>query len=437
MSTQSERWISTARLLRRTGFGTTGAQIDAVVSQDVSAHVDGVLGFDPDADDGARATPMPVIPAVPRYPGDDASAAAKDTWNKQIDDQMSDLTRWWIARMATVREPIHEKLTLLWHNHFATSALKVRYAAYMAAQNQKLRTLKLGDFRALAYAMLTDAAMLSWLDGKDNVASSPNENLSREFMELFALGHGNGYTEADVKEGARALTGWKVDPRGQASLVLERHDAEPKTVLGVSGNLDAAAFCDAVVNHPHSATYVATRLWQQLASDSPPSANTLSRLVSAYGPDHNLKSLTRAILLDPEFAAGCSISMPVEWLIGLVRTLSVPIDSTEIAYAVDGLLTGLGQKPFYPPDVGGWPRGRVWVSTASTAMQMWAGQELAKRGDLSTIESAGTTDRIDAVGYLIGVGGWSDRTAQALKAFVGNPRDLFTTAVSSPEYLTS
>jgi uncharacterized protein (DUF1800 family) len=437
MATQSEQWIATARLLRRTGFGATGPQIDAVVHQDLSTYVDSALGSDPDADVGARATPMPAVAAVPKYPGDDASAAAKDAWNKQVDEQMSDLTRWWIARMAAVREPIHEKLTLLWHNHFATSALKVRFAPYMAAQNQKLRDLKLGDFRALAYAMLTDAATLSWLDGKENVASSPNENLSREFMELFALGHGNGYTEADVKEGARALTGWTVDRLGQSLLRPERHDDKAKTVLGVSGNLDAAAFCDVVVNHPHSATFVATRLWQQLASDSPPSANTLNRLVAAYGPDHNLRSLTRAILLDPEFGAGSSISVPVEWLIGLLRTLSVPIDSTEIAYAVDGLLTGLGQKPFYPPDVGGWPRGRVWVSTASTAMQMWAGQELAKRGDLSTIERAGSTDRIDAVGYLIGVGAWSDRTAQALKPFVGNPRDLFTAAVNTPEYLTS
>ena len=94
--------------------------------------------------------------------------------------------------MTAVQEPIHEKLTLVWHNHFATSALKVRFATYMGAQNQKLRTLKLGDFRALAYAMLTDAATLTWLDGTLNAASSPNENLAREFMELFALGHGTG-----------------------------------------------------------------------------------------------------------------------------------------------------------------------------------------------------------------------------------------------------
>ncbi len=165
MSTQSEQWIATARLLRRTGFGATGPQIDVMAGQDWSTYLDAVLDADPEADPGARATPMPAFPSAPRFPGDDASAAAKDQYNRQTDEQMLELTRWWLRRMVAVREPIHEKLTLLWHNHFATSALKVRYATYMGAQNQKLRTLKLGDFRELAYAMLTDAAMLSWLDG--------------------------------------------------------------------------------------------------------------------------------------------------------------------------------------------------------------------------------------------------------------------------------
>lgn len=437
MSTQSEQWIATARLLRRTGFGATGPQIDVIAGQDWSTYLDAVLDADPEADPGAAATPMPAFPSAPKYPGDDASAAAKDQYNRQTDEQMLELSRWWLRRMAAVREPIHEKLTLLWHNHFATSASKVRYATYMGAQNQKLRTLKLGDFRELAYAMLTDAAMLSWLDGRDNVASSPNENLSREFMELFALGHGNGYTEADVKEGARALSGWVMDLHGQTSMRAQRHDETDKTVMGVMGKLDAAGFCDAVLGHPNSAAFVAGRLWQQLASDSPPSTATLNRLIGAYGPGRDLKALTKAVLVDPEFAGGSVINMPVEWLIGLIRTVSVSIESTEMAYAVDGLLTGLGQKPFYPPDVAGWPRGRVWVSTASTATQLWAANELAARGDLSTIEGAGTNDRIDAAGYLIGVGAWSDRTVNALKPFVDDPPLLFTAAVNTPEYLTS
>jgi uncharacterized protein (DUF1800 family) len=363
--------------------------------------------------------------------------AAEEQYNQLISGQAQELADWWVRRIAAVHEPIHEKLTLIWHNHFATSAAKVQFSTYMGAQNRKLRTLKLGDFRELAYAMLTDAAMLTWLDGEDNVASSPNENLSREFMELFALGQGNGYTETDVKEGARALTGWTVALDGRTSVVADRHDGRSKTVLGRTGHLDAAAFCDAVVNHPVSAPYVASRLWQQLASDTPPSPPALNRLVSAYGPGRNLKALTKAILLEPEFVTGASVNGPVEWLLGVARTIGVTIDTVELQLAALGILTTLGQKPLYPPDVAGWPHGRAWVSTASITTQIWNASQLAERGDISTIEDAGKDDRIDAAGYLIGVGAWTDQTVAGLKPFAKNPKELFTAAVNTPEYLTT
>ena len=211
--------------------------------QDWSKYVDAALGADPDADPGARATPMPTLPA-PRGPGKGASVAARKEFNRQLSDQMTELSQWWLRRMVTAQQPIHEKLTLLWHNHFATSAQKVRFAAYMAAQNQKLRSLSLGDFHTLAYAMLTDAAMMHWLDAQTNTAKAPNENLAREFMELFTLGHGNGYTEDDVRQGARALTGWVIRPTGQTMVVPKRHDRTAKTIFGVTGNFDASGFCD-------------------------------------------------------------------------------------------------------------------------------------------------------------------------------------------------
>ncbi len=227
--------------------------------------------------------------------------------------------------MIAAELPLHEKLTLLWHNHFATSAQKVRIAAYMAAQNQKLRTLALGDFRTLAYTMLTDAAMLRWLDGQLNTAKAPNENLAREFMELFTLGHNNGYTEDDVRAGARALTGWTISD-GRAVLVARRRDPTPKTLFGATGDFDAAGFCDAVLARPGSASHVAGRLWQQLVSDEPPSPPALDRIVAAYGPERDLKALTRAILTDDEFTGGRAtvVNTPVEWLVGVIRALRVP-----------------------------------------------------------------------------------------------------------------
>ncbi|BBZ10873.1 DUF1800 domain-containing protein [Mycobacterium branderi] len=438
MAGQSDRWITTARILRRAGFGVSGPTVDAVVAQDWPTYVAAALNSDPDADPGARATPMPTF-AVPRAPGKDATKEARKAHNRQLSEQMSELSAWWLRRMASVEQPVHEKLTLLWHNHFATSAQKVRVADYMAAQNQKLRTLKLGDFRTLAYAMLTDAAMLRWLDGQSNTAKAPNENLAREFMELFALGHGNGYTEDDVRAGARALTGWVIKPSGETSMMPKRHDNTAKTVLGATADFDAAGFCDTVLAQPKSAQYVAGRLWQQLASDEPPSHAALDRVVAAYGPGRDLKALTAAILTDDEFvgARAAIVNTPVEWLIGMVRTLRVPLDTPKRLKTVDATLKALGQRPFYPPDVGGWPHGQVWLSTASADVRFRAASNLARAGDLSTIEDTGAGDRIDAAGYLIGVGTWSDRTVAALKPLVRKPVQLLAAAVNTPEYLTS
>lgn len=433
MPTQSAEWMATARLLRRTGFGTTGRAVDAAVGQ--PDYLSAALNSDPEADPGAKATPLPEFP-VPAALGKNATVAARKAYNGGLRDQMHTLSEWWLQRMVSVQQPVHEKLTLLWHNHFATSANKVRAAGLMAAQNQKLRAGALGDFRSLAYSMLTDPAMLRWLDGQQNTEKAANENLSREFMELFALGHGNGYTESDVREGARALTGWVIRD-GQSSLVHKRHDAGDKTVLGVTGALDAAGFCDAVLARRESPEFVAQRLWQQLASDDPPSAPALSRLVGAYGAGRDLKALTTAILTDPEFLAhpASLVNTPVEWTVGLVRALEVP--AAPNAQLIDQTLKTLGQQPFYPPDVGGWPHGQAWLSTAGAGARLHAATALAHKGDVSAVSDAAPSDRIDAVGYLLGIGSWSDQSAAALRPLINHPPELVAVAANTPENLTS
>jgi uncharacterized protein (DUF1800 family) len=435
---QPTQWMTVARVLRRAGFGVTGPEVDAALGRDWPGFVDAILAGDPAADPGAIATPVPRLEPL-RAPGKGATPAARKEFNHQISEQEGMLSSWWLRRMVTVGQPVHEKLTLLWHNHFATSAQKVRSAAHMAAQNEKLRALSLGDFRTLAYAMLTDAAMLRWLDGQSSTAKAPNENLAREFMELFALGHGNGYTEDDVRAGARALTGWVIDPNGQTSLTPKRHDSAGKTLFGLTRNFDAAGFCDTVLAQPKSAEYVAGRLWQQLASDEPASPQVLDRLVSAYGPGRDLRALTRAVLTDDEFTANRAavVNTPIEWLVGVMRALRVPVDKPEVLKMADATLKALGQRPFYPPSVGGWPHGQVWLSTASAEARLRAASRLAHFGDLSSIETVAPADRIDAVGYWLGIGSWSDRSAEALDPLVRKPAQLVAAAVNTPEYLTS
>ncbi|MGV9665557.1 DUF1800 domain-containing protein [Nocardia niigatensis] len=432
---RSAEWMATARVLRRTGFGATGPEIDAV--SDVAGYLRTALTTDPEADPGARATPMPeLVPPAPL--GKDAPADARKQYQARITGQLDALTWWWLRRMAAVRVPVREKLTLLWHNHFATSAGKVRNAAEMAAQNRTLRTGGTGDFSALAYAMLTDPAMLRWLDGVANTAKAPNENLSREFMELFALGHGNGYTETDVREGARALTGWTITG-GTAAFDARRHDPGAKTVLGMTGALDARSFCDAVLARPESARFVAGRLWQQLASDETPSDAALNRLTAAYGPGRDLSALVTAVCTDPEFttARDTVVHGPVEWLIAAVRAFKIPLTQDAEARALAGTLRTLGQLPFYPPSVGGWPRGQGWMSSAAAQIRLTAAMDLMKKADLSPITQAGRPDRLDATAYLLGLGSWSDRSAEVLATAVDQPSRLAALAINTPEYLTS
>lgn len=421
-------------MLRRSGFGATGREVDAVVNREWGTYLDEVLALDPAADPGAIATPMASY-STPALPASEATTAP---FVASMLAQMQDLSGWWIRRMVAVRQPIHEKLTFVWHNHFATSAEKVVAAEFMAAQNQTLRTHALGDFRDLAYAMLTDSAMLRWLDGLGNTKEAPNENLSREFMELFVLGHNNGYTEADVREGARALTGRFDAPGNGTLLVAEHHDSGSKTILGATGPFGDTQFCDIVVAHPASARFVTSKLWRLLASDTDPSEAASARLIAAYGPDRNLKALTKAIFLDPDFAAGAGTAVvtPVDWLVGMLRSLSVPLQGPNSLTACEVVLKVMGQRPFVPPDVDGWPQGRVWLSNTSAAARVWAAERFVPTGDLSFVSDAAPGDRIDAAGYLLGIGAWSDTTVAALKPLAGSPDRLVTAAVNTPEYLT-
>ncbi|HTZ43175.1 MAG TPA: DUF1800 domain-containing protein [Jatrophihabitans sp.] len=434
MSTQSAAWIAAARLVRRTGFGASGPAVDAVVRSGPETYLAGLLA--PAADPGAAATPLPPFPPLAPV-GRNADRAARLARNKQRREQLQQLTSWWLGRMLSVHQPFTERITFGWHDHFATAASKVRSATALAHQNETLRRLGTGDFRTLAQAMLVDPAMLIWLDGQKNTVRGANENLAREFMELFALGHGDGYTETDVREGARALTGWRIDA-GQVSATLRPrlHDQTPKTVLGVTGNLDQAGFCDAVLARPAAAGYVCGRWYGQLVSDTPPDAATLARLVAGYGAHRDLAGLFRAAYLDESFAraANSIVAGPVEWLIGAARALKVGTDAATLT-RLAGILRGLGQLPFDPPNVSGWPSGHAWLSTAAAQLRLQAAGWLCRTGDLSFVSAAAPGQRLDAVGYLLGVGTFSDRTAAALKPALGNPATLVTLALTSPEYL--
>ncbi|HEU5267373.1 MAG TPA: DUF1800 domain-containing protein [Jatrophihabitans sp.] len=429
-------WASAARLVRRTGFGAIGADVDAVLREGTAHYVARILGADPDADPGAKKTPPPTFARVARA-GKDADPDAKKQVRMALRAQGRTLIGWWLRRMVAVQQPFGEKATFAWHAHFATSLKKVKFAALMYQQNERQRRLATGDFGTLAYTMLTDAATQRWLDGAKNTVKGPNENLSREFMEIFTLGHSDGYTEEDVRQAARALTGYKIDPRnGSVQLRPRLHDNGSKTLLGVTGNLDAKGFCDAVLAGPGCPGYVVTRMWHAFVSNTAPSSATLDRLLTAYGANRDLKAMFAMMFTDPSFAAaqGTYIVGPVEWLIGAVRALHVPLDDAKQLTVLAGALEGLGQLPFFPPSVGGWPSGPVWMSTAAADLRFRTATLLAARADIPALPGSATA-KLDALAHLLGVSTWSDRSLAVLKGAAGQQRQLLATALNTPEYL--
>jgi uncharacterized protein (DUF1800 family) len=431
-------WAVQARLMRRTGFGVSGAEVDAALPAGPTAYIQRILGADPAADPGVAKTPLPTFAPIAALPAKPTRQQMLDR-NKLVAAQTATLTAWWVRRMVAVEQPFAEKLTFGWHNHFAASATKVRHAGWLAAQNTTLRRLGRGDFGELAKAMLTDAAMLFWLDGQQNTAGAANENLSREFMELFTLGHGDAYTEADVREGARALTGWKIHTDGSTYLRARDHDNGSKTVLGVTGNLDYEGFLDAVLRQAGVGRFLATRWWSQLGSDTPPESGLVDRLAAAYEPNRSLTALFTAMLSAPEFAAaqGSIVVGPVEWLIGAVRAVKMPVTTDAAARKLVSTLRSLGQLPFYPPNVSGWPSGQAWLSSATAQLRLQTAAVVVKGGDISAVTDAAAASRPDAASHLLGIESWSARSLVVLRAAQANPAQLVVLALNTPEYLTN
>ena len=420
-------------LLRRTGFGTTGAEVEAATRRGYEATVEALLH--PGTDPGAIATPPPDLSGEPARPPAPDDKDARKAYAQQLRSRSAALTLWWLDRMVRAQQPLVERLTFSWHGHWATSIQKVRSPAMMLRQNQTLRSLGRGDFRELARAMVRDPALLIWLDGHKNKKGKPNENLARELMELFTLGVGH-YSETDVREAARALTGWRVDrAHATAAPMPNQHDDGSKTVLGVTGDLDDRSLVDLLSARPESAAFVATRLWARHGSATL-RPDTLQRLVAAYGPGRDVTALLRALFLDPAFRADTSslVAAPVEYVVGVFRALHVPVPRDgRLGRLLLGTLNALGQVPFRPPSVGGWPGGIAWLSTAATRERLTFAGAMARKADLDAV--AGSRDRPEAAAHLLGVDAWTDRTLAALKDAAADPVRLVTLALVSPEYL--
>jgi uncharacterized protein (DUF1800 family) len=257
-------------------------------------------------------------------------------------------------------------------------------------------------------------------------------------MELFTLGIGN-YTEADVKAGARALTGWAVDrSRNLAVINTKRYDAGEKTILGRTGAFGTEEFVDILLGQEATAKFVTARLWYRYAAPSPVPADTHERLVGAYGPGRNITAVLKALFTDPAFLGtrGQLVKQPVEWAVGAMRQLGVRPSELPAAERQQLLraLREQGQIPLDPPSVGGWPTGSAWLTTSGTQWRLRAADLIAAKASPATtakLAAVPAAQRPDALANLLALDGFTDRTRAVL---TGQPDRMLALALASPEY---
>jgi uncharacterized protein (DUF1800 family) len=351
--------------------------------------------------------------------------------------QTQQMLVWWLDRMALADNGLTEKMTWFWHGHWATSVDKLNYPLPMFKQNKTLRTYCLGNFKDMTRAMVNDGALQFWLDGQDSTVKAPNENLGRELMELFTLGVGR-YTEDDVKAISRVLTGYQVvRSNGNVTINQNRRDKNPVTLLGTTAVFTGESLADFLVARDDSAQFIAERLWYRFISsteDMPTNFvaksafnnRDISAAVTAMARD--------AAMRDEKYAM---VKSPVEWFISACRALELTPSALKTPAQMINFLEKLGQVPFSPPNVGGWPAGEAWLSSATAQYRLSFATWLVKQSDLRVLKSLTPAQRMMQSADWLGVPEWSPRTKAALRGAQADPAQFALLALCSPEYIVS
>jgi uncharacterized protein (DUF1800 family) len=352
----------------------------------------------------------------------------------KVKEQNRNLLIWWLDQMVNTRYPLNEKMTWFWHGHWATSIEKLNFALPMYKQNLTLRENALGDFYALSRAMYNDGALQYWLDGQENTAKAPNENLSREFMELFTLGVGR-YAEDDVKALARVFTGIQVQrSSGVITFNPRRHDNSAVKLLGNTQKFTAEQAIDFLVSRNDSSRFIYERLWYRFISSTEEFPHKTNR--DAFSNRDIYSAVSDVVdgseFQDPRFVM---VKSPIEWFIAVCRALEITPSGVKNINNLIGGLQKLSQLPFAPPNVGGWPAGELWLTSASAQFRINLSQAILKNSDLAALKAVAPSLRVKYLENLLGVYQWSKRTSDALYVVRNEPERLFLLAINSPEYV--
>ena len=408
-----------AHLLRRAGFGGTPAEISRAAAKSMNGSVDALLVFpsgdivppavvDDERTFGAfaaarrarRGMSMPDATMVAADGTTGAQRPAADASLLELRKQRAMARRaqfvadatWWLDRMVTTPSPLQEKMTFFLHGHFATAAnQKGIYGSDITDQNALLRRFALGNFKSLTHEITRDRAMLKWLDNARSDKTHPNENYARELMELFTLGIGN-YTEADVRESARAFTGYTFVRRtGQFVFDANKHDDGSKTFLGRTGNFNGDDVIEIIFKQPAAPKFLARKLLEFLVYSDPEPAlvDAFANSIAAHGFELEpaIAQLLRSNVFYSERAYRALVKSPVEFVVGSLRLFG----ATTVTPQTIGVLGRMGQVPFRPPSVKGWDGGSAWLNTQTV---------LARENFASSLMSASAAASMSASAVL-------------------------------------
>lgn len=434
-----EKWdyAKARHLLVRAGFGGTPQEVEKLRAMGLYKAVEQLVEFyrQPTVGPALDLTPpLPVDPLRSKMKINSFGNRAVSLDPRSVEaNQLTLIRRWWLQRLVESPRPLQEKLTLFWHGHFASQNSVVANSYNMLQQNEFFRKQAAGNFGALLYGIVHDPVMIRYLDNNKNAKGKPNENLAREIMELFSMGVDKGYTQQDIVEAARALTGYNYDnATGTYRFLYDQHDNTEKTIFGKKGPWTGDDLVRLILEQPETPRFIAFKLWEYFAYESPDQATTDSLAAVLKDRKYDLEPMLKNLFLSEEFysdrSMGKKIKSPVELMVGLLRDLGskplvVPLpigkplpkaDGSSLVVeqalsnyeALDQALQDMGMQLLEPPDVKGWRYGRPWISSQRLFVRYNAVASLidavGKQGVdvVALVEAGGCKNGTEAVDYL-------------------------------------
>ena len=274
----------------------------------------------------------------------------------------------WVEQMVKSKNPLLERMTLFWHGHFACINKINPYLS--ESQNNAIRQHALGNFKNLVLAISKDPAMIRFLNNQQNKKDSPNENYARELLELFTIGRGN-YTEKDIKEAARAFTGWHSNLRGEFFFNRRQHDFGQKTFMGRTGDFDGEDIIKIILEQKQTARFIATKVYRYFVNQEVNAAHVEELTEVFFNSNYNIETLMKKVFISDWFYdtenIGTKIKSPIDFLVGIMKTLNVQFEESKSIIFIEKVL---GQVLFKPPNVAGWSGGKAWIDNATLMIRL-------------------------------------------------------------------